>query len=150
MSFIDARLVESRLREERFDVFLEGEGREPTGFEPQTMKFDQTTEVGSAFSVSVDDPAAPAYSSVSLDFSIHLRKKDDGAKLASYSSKTDAMFRILRSDGVENWGEIPTEAVAGMLSVVYQLAAMRAEDTFLSGGFRGFATPMPAELSGVD
>lgn len=148
MAFIDARLIESRLRGETFEVLFDVEGQEGSGFEPQSKRFEQTTEVSSSFSVSVDDTTSPSHSSISLEFSIQLKKKDDGSKMASYSSKTDAIFRIARSEGVTDWGDVPADAVAGMLAVLYQLAVLRAEASFLAGGFRGFKVPMPAELSG--
>ncbi|MEK7884459.1 hypothetical protein [Methyloversatilis sp. NSM2] len=148
MAFIDARITESRLRGESFETLFEGEEREDVGFEPQTMRFEQTTEVGSSFTVSVDDTAAPTRASVSLDFSIQIKKKDDGARMASYNVKIDALFRIVKSEGVADWGSIPADVMAGMLAVLYQLAVLRAEPAFLAGGFRNFKIPTPAELSG--
>lgn len=148
MVFIDARIIDSRLRTENFETFLDSVRPEGASFAPQPMKVEQTTEVGSSFSVSVDDTKSPSYAAVSADFSVQLLKKDDGTKMATYTSKVDAIFRIAKSEGVTDWEDIPADSVSSMLSVVFQLAASRAESSFSAGGFKGFRIPVPNEISG--
>lgn len=138
-AYIVGIIKEARVIEERLTV------QDPSEVRLSGMSRQIRTQTTSTFELGVAEDLPVKAFQVSLSFSAIL-SLDGTSEFSSYACKFVATFGIEERGGFEDWGNIPPSAVTPYFAITHFLARQRAEERFLSAGFRGVVLP-PLDIS---
>lgn len=133
-AFVDARFVQQRMVSESISS-LPGK----PSVAPQQVQI--RAEVGSNFSVGINNPEKPTEMFIEAEFRVVLKLAENEKELVSYLAKHMAHFKILGWTGFSEWPSIPEGALGPYFAMTYGIAQQRAEHTLQDMGLRGVALP---------
>ena len=133
-AFVDARFVQQR-------VVSESITSPPSRPSVTARQLQIRAEVGSNFSVGLDNPEKPTEMFIEAEFRVVLKLLEEEKDFVSYLAKHTAHFKIVGWSGFDEWSTIPEGALGPYFSMTYGMVQLRAEQTLLDMGLRGVALP---------
>jgi hypothetical protein len=133
-AFVDARFVQQRMVSESITSA-------PSKSSATPQQVQVRADVGSTFSVALDDAEKPTGMIVEIEFRVELKLADTDKNLLSYLAKHTANYKVLGWTGFDDWATIPEGALGPYFSMSYGIAQQRAEHALLDMGLRGIALP---------